>query len=206
MTTSPRHFVQTGGALREELISIIGDAATTDHVIFEWCSRAAVLGNSPADFLTGPDPETDGQRSKKLQGVLTHIDALTSSLDRRTSWLIACASPGFFDGPEVAEETETRLAVLVRELDRLGADVRRAERAIPAPQKGRQLHPSPRLVLLISLVADLQDAGIPFSAAENSKMVKAVRIFWSAVDFDGDPRDLLRTLHKRRGRKSSTSV
>lgn len=200
MMEPSRHFVQTGSALRDELISIIGDAEKTDRVIYDWCARAAVLGNAPTDFLTGPDPGTDAERTKRLGQIQTHIDALIPLLDRSTSSLIAWASPGIFDGPEVAYETESRLVALRFDLERLGADVRRAVLAAPAAGRGRPLRPTPRVVLMIALMADLRDVGIPSSAAENSKMVRAARILWSSAEFAEDPRDLLRTLLGRQKR------
>lgn len=198
MSTS-QHLVQTGATARSELTSVIGDAENANRIILVWCGIAAQFGGAAADLFTGPDPESDALRAKKLSEVEVHIDALTKLLDHRTSWLVACATPGFYDGPEVAEETEDRIAALVSDLERLRVEVARAARAVPAPKRGRKVHLSPRVMLMVTLVAELTQVGIPFSVAENSKMVRAARILWAAVEFEGDPRDLLRTFHKQKG-------
>lgn len=180
-----------------ELVAIIGDERETLRLLFVWGSMARLFADAGEDYFTGPDPETDAERLKKMRSAASHIAALVPLLDRRLAWLLAVQDPCFQEGPEVAERQEERLASLVHSLSTLGNEIERAAAAI-APKKGRPLRLTPPLMLLVSLVKSLEDLGVPFSDAENSKMVRAVRLFWQAVGFASDPRDLIRSIKARR--------
>lgn len=180
-----------------ELTAIIGDERETQRLLFVWTGMASMFAGERDDFFTGPDPETDAERVKKMRSAVEHIDALLPLLDRRMAWLIAVQTPGFDDGPEVAHQTEDRLDGLGQSLAALRLDIERAAVAIK-PKKGRPLRPTPPLMLLVSLTGSLEELGVPFSDAENSKMVRAVRLFWQAAGLDGDPRDHIRSLKTRR--------
>lgn len=189
-----RHQLLAGGKYLAELTTIIGDEPEALRLLFVWTGMAEKFGGERQDFFTGPNPQTDAQRTKKLHAAAKHISALLPLLDKRTAWLVAVASPGFNEGPEVATAMEERLASLVHQLSELRADIERATGAIPPPKKGRQLQLTPRVMLLVSLIGSLKNLGVKFSDGENSKMVRAVRIFWQAAGFEGDPRDLVRSL------------
>lgn len=180
-----------------ELAAIIGDEQETLGLLFHWTCMASVYGDVREDFFTGLDPETDAERVRKMRSAVEHIDALLPLLDRRMAWLIALQTPGFSDGPEVAHQIEARLDGLGQSLTALRLDIERAAVAIK-PKKGRPLRPTPPVVLLVSLTGRLEELGVPFSDAENSKMVRAVRLFWQAAGLDGDPRDHVRSLKARR--------
>lgn len=180
-----------------ELSAIIGDERETQRLLFVWTGMARMFAGEREDFFTGPDPETDAERLKKMRSAVEHIAALVPLLDRRMAWLVAVQTPGFDDGPEVAHQSEERLAWLVQSLEALRCDIDRAAVAIK-PRKGRPLRPTPPVLLLVSLTGSLEDLGVPFSDAENSKMVRAVRLFWHAAGLDGDPRDHMRSLKSRR--------
>lgn len=180
-----------------ELAAIIGDERETRRLLFVWTGMANAFAGDGDDFFTGPDPETDADRLKKMRAAVGHIEALLPLLDRRMAWLLALQSPSIYSGPEVAESTEERLSEVAQALTSLRVDIERAAAAIQ-PRKGRPLRPTPLIVLLVSLVGSLEGLGVPFSDAENSKMVRAVRLFWQAAGLDGEPRDQLRTLRARR--------
>ncbi len=180
-----------------ELVAIIGNERETRRLLFVWTNMAALFSDEAEDFFTGPDPETNAEALARMRAAMDHISALAELLDRRMAWLVSVKSPGFHEGTEVAEATEGRLADIVATLQSLRADIHRATEAIQV-RNGRQLRPTPPLMLLLTLTSNLQELGVPFSAGENSKMVRAVRLFWQAAGLDGDPRDTLRTLGKRR--------
>lgn len=180
-----------------ELAAIIGDERETRRLLFVWTGMAQAFAGESGEFFTGPDPETDADRLKKMRSAVGHIEALLPLLDRRMAWLLALQSPSFDCGPEVAESTEERLSDLAQSLASLRIDIESAATAIQ-PRKGRPLRATPPIVLLVSLVGGLEELGVPFSDAENSKMVRAVRLFWQAAGLDGEPRDQLRTLRARR--------
>lgn len=180
-----------------ELAAIIGDERETQRLLFVWTGMASMFAGERDDFFTGPDPETDAERIKKMRSASEHIAALLPLLDRRMAWLLAVQTPGFDDGPDVAHQAEARLAGVAQSLADLRSDIERAAVAIK-PRKGRQLRPTPPVMLLVSLVGSLEELGVPFSDAENSKMVRAVRLFWQAAGLDGDPRDQIRSLKTRR--------
>lgn len=179
-----------------ELSTIIGDERETQRLLFVWTNMAGMFASQPDDFFTGPDPETDAEQIKKMKAAVVHIEGLIPLLDRRMAWLLAVQTPGFKEGPDVAQQTEDRLAGLVQSLAALQLEIERAAGAIK-PRKGRQLRLTPHLMILVSLIGSLKKLGVPFSDAENSKMVRAVRLFWQAAGLDGDPRDQIRSLKAR---------
>lgn len=179
-----------------ELAVIIGDERETKRLLFTWTNMARDIAGVGDDFLTGPAPEKDAEMLKKMRSAAGHLSALIPLLDRRMAWLVAVGTPGFSDGPEVAESADARLSDVVESLVSLKSDIDRSAAQL-APKKGRQLRPTPKVLLLISLVASLKELGVKFSDAENSKMVRAVRLFWQAAGLEGDPRDQIRTLKSR---------
>jgi hypothetical protein len=191
------HKVLTGWQELAELVAIIGNERETQRLLFTWTNMAGLFAGEQDDFFTGPDPEKDAERLKKMRSVVKHISALIPLLDPRTAWLVAVAAPRFSEGPEVADAAEARLSGLVQSLASLRTDIEHAAASIK-PRKGRPLLPTPLVMLLVSLVGHLEELGVAFSDAENSKMVRAVRLFWQAAGLDGDPRDSIRTLKARR--------
>lgn len=181
----------------EELAALIGDRRDAQRILFVWVELVRCFFGASDDFFTGPAPETDAERVKKLRSAAKHIAALVPLLDQRMAWLVAVQTPGFRDGPKVSNRTERRLARLVHSLASLQADIERAAVA-NKPRKGRPLRPAPTVLHLVQLIANLKDVGVPFSAAENSKMVRAVRLCWEAAGLDGDPRDLIRSLKTKK--------
>lgn len=180
-----------------ELATIIGDERETQRLLFTWTNMARQFAGERDEFFFGAAPEADAERLKKMRSAVDHISALIPLLDRRMAWLVAVQTPGFDHGPEVAEATERRLAGVVQSLQSLRGDIERAAVAIK-PRKGRPLRLTPPVMLLVSLICSLEDLGVPFSDAENSKMVRAVRLFWQAAGLDGEPRDHIRSLKTRR--------
>lgn len=180
-----------------DLVSIIGNERETQRLLFVWTSMAHAFAGERDDFFTGPEPEADAERLRKMQSASSHISALIPLLDRRMAWLLAVVSPGFHEGPEVAASTEARLTDVAQSLEALRTDIDRAVASIK-PRKGRPLRPTPSVMLLVSLIGSLKGLGVVFSDAENSKMVRALRLFWQAAGLEGDPRDLIRTLKARR--------
>lgn len=190
------HEILTGWKELPKLAAIIGNEEGARRLLFVWTNMASPIAGDCDDFFTGPGPETDAERLKKMRSAAAHISALTPLLDQRMAWLVAVAMPGLSDGPEVADSTEVRLANVVASLESLLTDINRAAAQIK-PKKGRQLRLTPSVVLLVSLIGNLKDLGVKFSVAENSKMVRAVRLCWEAAGLEGDPRDQMRTLHAR---------
>lgn len=185
----------------KELTPLIGDAEAARGILLSFLAMAEIYGDMPRGTFTAKDGLTEGIRKTRLTATNSHLKALVPLLDDRLAWVTACYMPGFSDGPEIAEQNELRIREIQTQLKGLLADLTHALDRLPAVKSGRQFRATPYVMLMISLVAGLKEAGVKFSSAENSKLVRAVRICWSAAGFEGDPRDLVRTLAGRGGGK-----
>lgn len=182
----------------EELAQLLGDESAAKCILLNWSAMAAIYGDAVPGWFTGNVKKTAAERLDGLRVALSHIDGLIPLLDDRFAWVIACSMPGMSDGPEVAEENELRIAALKVSLVVLREDLTRTIKNSPPVARGRTLELTPRVMLIINLISQLKEAGLPMGTGERSKMVRAVRVCWDAVGFDGDPRDLMRSLEKRR--------
>lgn len=181
----------------KELGTILGSVDTAHKILVPWLGMVQVYGDAPKNSFTGGESRTDAKQLKQLTAVLGHIDALMPFLNDRLAWVTACASPEILEDPEIATEYEHRIGAIKESLDWLRSNVNTAKVKIPPIKAGRSLELTSKLMLLLSLVANLKEAEIPMGTGERSKMVRAVRICWDAAEFEDDPRDLLRSLEKR---------
>lgn len=181
----------------KELGAILGSVGKAYAILFPWLGMVQIYGDAPKQSFTGGESRTDAKQLKQLKAVLGHIDALMPFLNDRLAWVTACASPEILEGPEIATEYEHRIGAIKESLTWLRSNVNTAKVKIPPIKAGRSLELTPKLMLLVSLLAHLKEAGIPMGTGERSKMVRAVRTCWDAAGFEGDPRDLLRSMEKR---------
>ena len=189
----------------KELALLLGNEVEAQSILFMWRSMASIYGDGAPNIFTESHRKTDAQRLTDLRLTLDHIEGLIPLLDDRLSWVTACDMPGMFDGPEVAEENEVRIAALKASLVVLREDVALTIKKLPPVARGRKLELTPRVMLTIRLISRLKEAGLPTGTGERSKMVRAVRVCWDAIGFDGDPRDLMRSLEKRRAQMGASS-
>lgn len=180
-----------------ELVAITGNERVTGELLFVWVGVARQFAAADEDLFTGDTASTDAVRLARLRSAVGLISDLVPLLDTELAWLVASQTNGFTEGPDVAVAVEAKVLEVARSLVVLRGDIERAAQAIK-PKKGRPLRPTPPLLLLISLTSRLEEIGLKFSAAENSKMVRAVRLFWQAAGLEGDPRDQIRTLLAKR--------
>ena len=181
----------------KELRLILGNADVADEILGTWLGMAAIYGDTPKKFFTGGDVCTAARRLDDLNTVLGHIDGLIPLLNNRLAWVTACNTPEILEGPEIAAEYEQRMAAIKESLSWLRVNVNLAVEKSPPVHRGRSLELTPKLMLIVSLIACLKEAGIPMGTGERSKMVRAVRTCWDAAGFEGDPRDLLRSMEKK---------
>lgn len=181
----------------KELTLILGDECAARSILGRFQSLAAVYGDAPADAFTARDGLTENERQKRLKLTLAHLENLIPLLDERLAWVTACYLPGFTDGPDVAEQNERRIEALRMPLQELRDDLARALDLAAPVRPGKPFRPTPQVMLMLTLKAELEEGGIAFATGESSKFVRAARVCWGAVGFENDPRDLLRTLAKR---------
>ena len=189
----------------DELAELLGSMDEAQSILSKWLPMASIYRGAPLDTFTGEDSESNSQRLTRLKTALAHVEGLIPLLDDRLAWVTACYMPGMSDGPEVAEDNEQRIDALKTSLCALREDLARAVKKSPPVVRGRTLELTPRLMLTIDLISRLKQAGIPMSTGERAKMVRAMRVCWEAANIDGDPRDLLRSLEKRRAQIGASS-
>ena len=189
----------------DELAELLGSMDEAQSILSKWLAMASIYRGAPLDTFTGEDSESNSQRLTRLKTALAHVEGLIPLLDDRLAWVTACYMPGMTDGPEVAEDNEQRINALKTSLCALREDLARAVEKSPPVVRGRTLELTPRLMLTIDLISRLKEAGLPMSTGERAKMVRAMRVCWEAANIDGDPRDLLRSLEKRRAQIGASS-
>ena len=91
-------------------------------------------------------------------------------------------------GPDPAAAFDV-LPELLRLFDGFAAAVRR-----DAPAKAGKPQDRNKRAVLWELCVVFQDYGLPLSVGENSKLPKVARHLFRALRFEGDPRDILRTM------------
>lgn len=178
---------------------LVRDDAEAERMLLHFAGIAGEYPDVRSDEFMAPRERgrTHGARLKQMKTALKHLDALLPLLDDRLAWMISCYLPGMEDGPEVSIETEKRIADLCGALRATRADMANAIAKLPVAKRGHAMELNPRLMLTLSLIGWLKEAGIPWAIGERSRMVQAIRVCWDVADIEGDPIDLLRTLNGR---------